>query len=44
VRIADLGARALGRLVAVIEDATTERHQMQMVDTELVVRQSCGTS
>jgi len=44
VRIADLGARALGRLVAIIEDAPAERDQMQMVDTELVVRQSCGTS
>jgi LacI family transcriptional regulator len=44
VRIADLGARALGRLAAIIEDSAAERDQMQMVDTELVVRQSCGKS
>jgi LacI family transcriptional regulator len=43
VRIADLGARALDRLVAVIDDETAVHNSIQMLDTELVVRQSCGT-
>ena len=44
VRIADFGARALERLVAMIEDsadAAREKHG-QLLGTELVVRQSCG--
>lgn len=42
VRIADLGARALDRLAALIEDAAAGNDDVQMLDTELVVRQSCG--
>jgi LacI family transcriptional regulator len=42
VRIADLGARALDRLVAVIDDASAVHDSIQLLDTELVVRQSCG--
>jgi LacI family transcriptional regulator len=45
VRIADFGARALERLATMIEDsadAAREKHA-QLLGTELVVRQSCGS-
>lgn len=44
VRIVDFGARALERLATMIEDsadAVREKHA-QLLDTELVVRESCG--
>jgi len=42
VRIADFGARALNRLAMVIDDASGEQKSVELLDTELVVRQSCG--
>ena len=41
VRITDIGARALGCLAAAIEDPAAAETS-QILDTELVVRQSCG--
>jgi len=42
VRIAELGARALDRLASIIEVPGSDSNPVQMFDTELVVRQSCG--
>jgi LacI family transcriptional regulator len=42
VRIAELGTRALERLVTAIEDRTEDSGPPVMLETELVVRQSCG--
>jgi LacI family transcriptional regulator len=42
VRIADLGARALDRLASIIDGTAGNIEPVQMLGTELVVRQSCG--
>jgi LacI family transcriptional regulator len=42
VPIIELGERATARLVAALEGDRPRRHRCEMLETELVVRQSCG--
>lgn len=42
VRIADFGARALGCLAAAIDDPAAAADSTQVLDADLVIRQSCG--
>jgi LacI family transcriptional regulator len=44
VRIAELGELALERLVLAIGEAGNDKHSIQTLRTELVVRSSCGRS